>query len=325
MDNRQDYFYTVLLNRRSDVSNFEVMYDTVSFRCLGNHSMKIPTSLKLLMLSFFAVFLSACEESDGVYDIPSAADGSVATTILDSTGEAVNADGIGDINDTGVTATTAGVAPVLAQVTGHWPFDEGSGSMAVDRSGNQQTGILSGTNWTSDAVYGNGVCFSGQSGQRLTTLIDVPTPTAFTISAWIKVDPALSNGGGIVGIGDSLGLWVDAGGRLILYIWNGTGWQPLTVTAEQMNLSPIGLKDGQWYHVAGSYDPTSGFAIFVDGQLISTSAAQGSLSYSRGIEFNIGTVNGWRVFNGCLDEVQFYSAALDAADIAILARLPGQP
>lgn len=294
--------------------------------------MKIPTSFKLLMLFFFLVFLSACGESEGVYELSSAADGSVTTVIVDSTGDAGNTDAgntdeTGGTNDTGGTDTTVGVAPVLDQVTGYWPFDEGSGSTAVDRSGNQQTGILIGTTWTSDAIYGTGVCFSGQSGQRLTTLVDVPTPAAFTISAWIKVDPALSTGGSIVAVGDSLGFWVDAEGRLLLYIWNGLGWQALTVTAEQMNLSPspIGLKDGQWRHVAGSYDPMSGFAIFIDGQLISTSAAEGSVIYEKGVEFNIGTVNGWRIFNGCLDEIQFYSTALDAADVATLAQLPDQP
>lgn len=297
--------------------------------------MNISTPFRLLILSFILVFLSACGESDGIYENSSAADGSETTTIVDSTDDTGNTDEIGGTNDTGGTDTTAGegssttvlesvnqVAPVLARVTGYWPFDEGSGTTAVDLSGNQQTGVLSGTTWTSDAAYGTGVCFSGQSSQRVTTLVDVPTPAAFTISAWIKVDPALNTGAGIVAFGDSLGFWVDAGGRLILYIWNGTGWQPLTVTAEQMNLNRIGLKDGQWHHVAGSYDPTSGFAIFVDGQLISTSAAKGSISYSRGSEFNIGTIQGWRAFNGCLDEVQFYSTALDAVDIATLAQLP---
>jgi hypothetical protein len=80
-------------------------------------------------------------------------------------------------------------------LVGYWPFDEGSGTIAKDYSGNGNDGTLcngstcgvQGPTWTTGKV-GGALSFDGVDDYVDTSLI-FNSPSYFTVAAWVKVPP----------------------------------------------------------------------------------------------------------------------------------------
>jgi len=206
----------------------------------------------------------------------------------------------------------------IDQLIGYWSFDEGAGSSAADGSLYVNDGVLSGHSWSVGKQNG-GVCFGGRSGQHMSAASgSVSNPEAVTLAGWVKPSASENVWGWIAGFGDSLGLYMQHDGGLVMYVWTGQGWPDVRKTGSQLGLGSQGLKDTEWHHIAGSYDPDVGFALYVDGNLIGTEPAVGPISYGLGGDFRIGSMQGQRVFDGCLDEVQVFEKALTQAEVTSL-------
>lgn len=68
-----------------------------------------------------------------------------------------------------------------------WHFDEGSGSVAKDSSGNENDGTIYGATWV-DGKYGKALSFDGNGDYvEITPQSDVSAIGDFTISAWTKL------------------------------------------------------------------------------------------------------------------------------------------
>lgn len=88
-------------------------------------------------------------------------------------------------------------------------------------------------------------------------------------------------------------------------------------------LSTIPLEDSVWYHVACTYDATTGTAsLYLDGVLdVSYTALAGDLVYNTNKKLVIGQVDGGEVsctgcgLGGFIDEVLYYGRALTATEI----------
>ncbi|OED43712.1 hypothetical protein AB833_03220 [Chromatiales bacterium (ex Bugula neritina AB1)] len=213
--------------------------------------------------------------------------------------------------------------PDTMQLLGSWSFDEGTGSTAADQSTENNSGTLLGHTWASGR-RNSGVCFGGDDGEHMTTVSgSVQNLESLTLSGWIK--PTLSEGvwGWVAGFGDSVGLYVDRDGGLVMYVWTGSGWPDVTRTPLQLGLGGQGLKDGAWHHVAGSYDPVSGFGLYVDGKQVGTESSEGPINYGLGGDFRVGSMQGERTFAGCLDEIQLHGKALTEAEIvSVMGAVP---
>src|SRR6266481_10208168 len=76
----------------------------------------------------------------------------------------------------------------LPDPTGHWPFDEGTGTNTVDISGNANHGTLKGSPvpiWTS-GVSSNALEFDGVQNEVQVPNASTLTPTnALTLVAWV--------------------------------------------------------------------------------------------------------------------------------------------
>ena len=217
---------------------------------------------------------------------------------------------------------------------GSWLFDEGTGSQATDRSSLNNVGMLSGHIWEQRNT-GSSICFDGSESQQMATANEsVPNPSALTIAAWVKVDPQSTDWGWVGGFGDSTGLHVNIAnqGGLTFYIYeDDMNWPFATVSGASLGLGSQGLKDGLWHHVAGSYDPATGFKLYVDGQLKTSKAETSPINYSLGGNFvagariKIGSATSDRNLFGCLDELTLFDAALSDADIFNLANSINPP
>ncbi len=93
--------------------------------------------------------------------------------------------------------------------------------------------------------------------------------------------------------------------------FEGLSWQ--YVRADDKKIVP-----GTWYHIAGTYDSSSGKQrIFINGVLKKEADRGGSLIYYNGKNFVIGAHanQSERYFDGCIDELRIWNTAKTAAEI----------
>jgi len=208
-------------------------------------------------------------------------------------------------------------APLL-----HWKFDESSGLIATDSSGNDLNGAWEGTagapNWNpSGGVSGGSVIFSGTNGE---SFINEPfsaiTEMPATASAWIKTTS--SNKNGIVYLGDG------ATGDSYYLVGIGSGRARVVArnTVEQIGETVSNINDGEWHHVVGVYESSTLRHLYLDGVYQTTSTDEvADLLPTR---FGVGalTRNTPHVpvdlFNGEIDDVALWGRLFSAADSAAL-------
>ncbi len=198
-------------------------------------------------------------------------------------------------------------------LVGYWNFDQGSGNVASDGSGNNNQGTIHGATWTSGKVNGalffNGIDNYVDCGNSET--LD-PTKGA-TIEAWIMFDQLPSDAGHIMEIasrsggGTDLDLQIETDNRIKFFI--GTGAPNVAVSNTMVEID-------KWYHVAGTYEANSKVRIYVNSNLEST-VQIGIARNANTNSFSIGQSMAWpgRFFNGKIDEVKVYNRALSEEEI----------
>jgi len=208
-------------------------------------------------------------------------------------------------------------------VAGVWHFDEGSGNITYDETGNDNDGTLyNGTQvssqeptWTSSCESGNCLHFNGfndyvDAGNNVSLNIT----GEITISMWIKpnstptwpatgrfIDNACSNKGFV--------MWVTGSGafhEIAFVIYNGTN----------VNVVTASLTLNQWHHVVGTFNGTT-HTIYVNGSEIQSESFNDLGSCDTQI-LAIGSDNdggNFWPFNGTIDEVYIWNRALTPEEI----------
>jgi hypothetical protein len=226
-------------------------------------------------------------------------------------------------------------ARAMSGLVGYWNFDEKSGTVAYDSSGNGLHGTLENLPaagaWVS-TPRGGGLSFpvgATSAGVRVGAL-DAVSPlitglTRFTLAAWtfrtptttLKHTSVISRQSQDLENKDIFNLTFDGPGlRLYLY--------PDRPTESVFAEAPLttGAAGGEWLHVAATFDGHL-VRLYVDGVLTGT-----PLSYERPLHVStsyplyLGTNKNPKAvdqpFEGILDEVMLFSEPLDAAAIAKL-------
>lgn len=87
-----------------------------------------------------------------------------------------------------VKGTNVNLAPFVGGMTGYWPMDEGSGTVAYDYSGHGNNATLQGgTSWTTGKING-AVSFDGSSG-TMSLAMDPFGTGAMTVNLWFIWSP----------------------------------------------------------------------------------------------------------------------------------------
>jgi hypothetical protein len=192
---------------------------------------------------------------------------------------------------------------------GYWKFDEGSGTVAADASGNGNTGTLTnGTTWTSGKVNG-ALSFDAfndyvQVGARPNLVMS----NNMTTAAWVFP----TGSGGII-VNKEGEYEVAISGTLQWAVantnpgwaWVDTGFSP-----------PL----NQWSHIAIVYD-NGVVRSYANGTLVHTFNGSGSISDVDPAlnDFRIGGRQCCvQYFGGRIDEVRMYNRALSASEIQTL-------
>ena len=208
-----------------------------------------------------------------------------------------------------------------SSLVGWWRFDDGSGTVARDSSGNGNDAALMGdATWATGnirgavVIDGNGDYLEAAASDSLNV-----TGSAITLTAWVYFEDV-----GVVQIilakafnntahlspYFSYGLHILSNGR-------GRCWLSLTSNTQSYAMAPEGtVKAQRWHHMAGVYDGSQ-IRLYLDGEIVATSSATGNLNpYPDGL-LRMGDNGGLtEPMDGKLDDIRIYSRVLSEAELA---------
>ncbi len=228
---------------------------------------------------------------------------------------------------------TAGTA--LAELVGHWKLDEGSGTTVADSSGKGNNGTIKGKPTPIAGVKDGALEFHG-TGVALTNLEYITIPSTpildiggpITLALWIRPDAEDPEGKGTTGGETAPMAKADSAASpswsyQVRYGWGGA---PQPFMAFTFNTTPrawafVGKKltQGEWCHIAGTFDGTT-LKCYLNG-LQTDSTPMGPITKS-GTPVLIGS-DGWGCdWLGALDDVRIYNHGLTADEVAELCPPP---
>ena len=202
-----------------------------------------------------------------------------------------------------------------ADLVAHLSFDENSGNVAHDISGNGNDGTLNGDpQWVAGLISG-ALDFDGNGDY-----VEIPriVQDDFTLAAWIKTDtPGLSLGNqGYQGSGL---IWSDVAGvanDFILAVL-GTKLSFFCGNPDTSVNSDTDIVTGQWVHVVATRSAQDRqISIYINGQLEKTIAHSNSGPLNALDTIAIGgNVLDSRYYTGLIDDVRLYDHALSLAEV----------
>ena len=199
-----------------------------------------------------------------------------------------------------------------AAVKALWLFDEGSGNIAIDSSGNGCDGEIHGAQYV-PGKYGTALKFDGNAfvhiGFPKALQEDIVGP--FTAEAWIKVDHAPPADHSTI-------IVMQASGTLTIGFTSSTGGGLYGYAGDNVKITdPKPFPVGEWVHVAHTFDGKTQ-KLYRNGQEIaSQDASNANFDHPTDTPWTIGA---WSTQNqyfleGTLDEVRILNEALDAQDL----------
>lgn len=172
---------------------------------------------------------------------------------------------IGAYNGTGISSPAATYG-------GFWRFNEGTGTAAIDASGNNNPGTLqTGASWTTGRMGANAVSLTGASN----SYVDIPTTAvdtsgSYTVGAWVKPNSLTGNQ-----------TYASIDGAVISPFYLQLSGGKFSFTARDADSTSAGFAQvvgpaattGTWYNLIGTYDATADtMKLYVNGVLQGTTS-----------------------------------------------------
>ncbi len=215
-----------------------------------------------------------------------------------------------------------------AGIVSYWTFDDGTvtDDTVADVVGDNDATFGSAASWYTPGVIGKAVDLQGQPGNDWNARVTVAAPhtlnaatgatNQITMEAWIQPDDIHTN------TYTEIMRQGGTGGKFLSFQSNGTALA-LNVTGQNITatgLTASALEDGNWHHVAGTYDGTT-VRIYLDGEEIKHGESIATLSTATPSDFIIGNLTYSNpeyseAFDGRIDEVAVWDEAISAATIA---------
>jgi len=216
-----------------------------------------------------------------------------------------------------------------AGLKGHWKLDDGAGTTALDSAGLNDGTLTNGPTWTTGRLCG-GLSLDGTNDyvQLAGSSTLISGDSSFSLSAWFQTTTLYTTsptalGGRILTVYQSnLGSQVSKAAigvfgdntDTVMFMYENPGVTVITKTSSSLN-------DGQWHHLAGTYDAGTNTAMLYYDGAFAASADAGTI-VSAGTEparIGTGTVVNDGIFNGLVDDVRIYNRALSASEVKSLA------
>ncbi|MDA3802876.1 MAG: LamG domain-containing protein [Patescibacteria group bacterium] len=186
--------------------------------------------------------------------------------------------------------------------------DETSGSeIMTDRTPYSNDGQNYGAIIDNDSAVFNGS--TNYIGEIDTNSPELFEPSSITVSSWIKLDASAST---------ARHIWftkwygysceIEATSRIPYFRLYGPG--------DIRSNTPI--IPGNWHHFVGTYDPSIGGRVYLDGELVGTKVPNGNITHSRSHPLNIGRYYGGIYFDGRISNAMIYNRALSDTEVKTL-------
>lgn len=208
-------------------------------------------------------------------------------------------------------------------LVGYWRFDEGSGNVTIDSSGNGNSGTIYGATWVTGKI-GYALNFDGTDDYVSIPSFILPSVTSLTVAAWIN--SSLNQIGYI---------FYSGGGDSLLH--NGERTHDGSVSGRYPNLASFSVKlqdaswwdvystpltPNTWHYLVGVWTKGVSLKIYVDGVLAGENdTIPNEYLYNPGSGY-ITTVGGYYIpepvstyFNGSIDGIRIYNRALNNSEI----------
>jgi hypothetical protein len=197
-----------------------------------------------------------------------------------------------------------------ASIIGMWLFDEGSGDVASDASGNGNDGALMNDPKWVEGKFGKALSFDGADDYVDTELNTDDLSSPITISLWmnaaqVKKSPLVS---GYNNANPNVNRWDiqlnrDGAGKIRWVEHEGRDGA----------ISETVIQADTWYHVTVTHDlPNSESKIFVNGELEAEAKIEQDLNTGRVLQIADGDGD---CYGGLIDEVAIFNVVLTEDDI----------
>ena len=209
------------------------------------------------------------------------------------------------------------------ELIGHWKFDEGSGTIAKDSSGNGNDGSLKeGTSWTEGKI-GNAVIFDGNRDYVDVRKLDI-NGDEMTIAAWVNPNDLTNKCSyedcSIIAKSDgkteSLTWWMlsTKETRKVMFRLKTENGVSTLVSNKEV------FENNKWTHVAAVYDGTN-MILYADGNEVGRTSKKGDIAQDYTVRSWIGAIPRGRIneWSGKIDDARIYSKALSRDEIQGLA------
>jgi hypothetical protein len=230
-------------------------------------------------------------------------------------------DGSGNASNDTLTVTFTPSFPGNT-LAGAWGFEAGSGTTAIDSSGNGNDATFVGApTWQAAGRFGNAISFDG-----IDQSLVIPDPAnnsldftqSFTLSAWVQPSAihtdyrvVMAKANSVVGSGPMYELFASVDSVTCPAIGSGAAAGLLHVngiSGPTFVVCGAPLATGIWTHLAVTYDGFN-LLLYRNGVLEATAPATGIMEPSSG-PFQIGASEFGEQFAGALDEPRAYNYAL---------------
>ena len=207
-----------------------------------------------------------------------------------------------------------------------WNFDQSNGAKTKDSISGAEDNVI-GYYAYAPGVSGNALRFDGYTTSVARDAKLVPAMgDAISVTAWVAPNTYPWNWVPVVDYQDEQQggyfFGIDAEGHVGMSVEAGDRWH--TVTSQ----ATIPLK--RWAFIAGTYDPSHGLSIYIDGQQVGHLDASGRLKApTHALDLLIGRIRDpvlpycyihpkvttWYSFDGLLDEVSIYNRPVSSDEI----------
>lgn len=203
---------------------------------------------------------------------------------------------------------SGGSSSLLNGIVAYWKFDEGTGTITADATGNgHAVTLVNSPAWAAGKIN-DGLSFNGSTNYG--TFGPITGLPSLSISAWIKTT-TVSSAAMIVGSSGATNFQVRvASGKAgVICGQPGEALSPLAGTTT--------INDGNWHHIVFTNDPAGNAVLYVDAASEASEAGANLSAYDMAEIARLGYSSA-QYFNGTIDEVGIWNRALTAAEVTEL-------